>query len=135
MNYQVNSSTKPNPPPKFALSEKEAWRAVSPPSASSTRYFREPRLSGEPVMCDELREEIARAIASTSLAHADDAVEPGYPFNRFVDAVLPIIARVRDEARAAERQSIVHYLRQYGACMADGDTFADEIERKWDMLK
>jgi len=91
-------------------------------------------------MSDELREEIARALYEHDPGWDPEPWEKTNARMRAAyrvsaDAILPIIERVREEVRAAERQSIVHYLLQYGACMADGDTFADEIERKWDMLK
>ena len=94
-------------------------------------------------MSDELREEIARALCAATF-HPDDAAlswdltaefKETHKFRAQADAIMPILARVRDDARATERTSIVHYLLQSGACMADGDTFADEIERGWHLLK
>lgn len=67
--------------------------------------------------------------------HAETMARDKGKFVRFIGADDCVEAADAIERLATERQSIVHYLRQYGGCMADGDTFADEIERGWHLLK
>ena len=68
-------------------------------------------------MSEDLREEIARALCA---ALGDDwcregpsGLMPGY--GPLADAILPIIARVRDEAREAEQARLVAYANRVAA--------------------
>lgn len=66
-------------------------------------------------MSDALREEIARAIAA-SLKDFHDKDKPCFAlFLKDADAIMPIIARVRDEAR----DDFEDWLRGYDALLAD----------------
>lgn len=62
-------------------------------------------------MSDELREEIARALCAAAF-HPDDAA---HRFIKQADAILPIIERVRDEAREAEQARLVAYANRVAA--------------------
>jgi hypothetical protein len=53
---------------------------------------------------DALVEAMRAILAKTSLAHTANVPEPGYPFNRYARALLPIITAHTAAAVAAERE-------------------------------
>jgi hypothetical protein len=71
----------------------------------------EPQIGPEHI--EALAEAMRAILAKTSLAHTDNVPEPGYPFNRYARALLPIITAHTAAAVAAERERCAKLVEDY----------------------